>query len=262
MHPPRLTRSHAYCALDLTVIICTCAPISKAPKCKTLSVSAMVVDLSNHCKWSEEFDTFSAYNVCAFCNTNNKSKWFYFFLFQQREESCYLRQYVNNLHEFKLHTYTCSHMHLLSLFCLFYCFLSMHGFLCKHVISKATVKSASGSNLIINTGEYTSIHIDIEHTICNVLKSIVKCSSSWSLKTKRAKPSSSKQSQQNGYTNTTFWNNFKYSSLLRAMKCFSREMHHADIKEMKTHLQDKIDFCPARIMRKQKENDRLGKSFS
>lgn len=58
MHPPRLTRSHAYCALDLTVIICTCAPISKAPKCKTLSVSAMVVDLSNHCKWSEEFDTF------------------------------------------------------------------------------------------------------------------------------------------------------------------------------------------------------------
>lgn len=58
MHPPRLTRSHAYCALDLTVIICTFAPISKAPKCKTLSVSAMVVDLSNHCKWSEEFDTF------------------------------------------------------------------------------------------------------------------------------------------------------------------------------------------------------------
>lgn len=198
MHPPRLTRSHAYCAIDSTVIIGTCAPISKAPKCKTMSVSAMVVDLSNHCKWFEEFDTFSAYMYVRFV-IPIKSKWFYFFLFQQREESCCLRQCANNLHEFKLHTYTCSLMHLHSLFCLFYCFLSMHGFLCIHVISKATAKSASGSNLIINTGEYTSIHIDIGHTICKDLKSIVKCSSSWSLKTKRAKPSSSKQSQQNGY---------------------------------------------------------------
>lgn len=122
--------------------------------------------------------------------------------------------------------------------------------MCKHVISKATAKSASGSNLIINTGEYTSIHIDIEHTICNVLKSIVKCSSSWSLKTKRVQNLLVPSNRNRTATNTKFWNNFKYSSLLRAMKCFSREMHHADIKEMKTHLQDKIDFCPARIMRK------------
>lgn len=117
------------------------------------------------------------------------------FFNKEKSRACYLRKCANNFHELKLHTYICSLMHLLSLFCLFYCFLSMHGFLCIHVISKATAKSASGSNLIINTGEYTSIHIDIGHTICKDLKSIVKCSSSWSLKTKRAKPSSSKQSQ-------------------------------------------------------------------
>lgn len=78
-------------------------------------------------------------------------------------------------------------MYFLSLFCLFYCFFSMYGFLCKYVILKVFVKFVFGFNLIINIGEYISIYIDIEYIICNVLKFIVKCLSFWFLKIKCVK---------------------------------------------------------------------------
>lgn len=72
---------YVYCVFDLIVIICICVLIFKVLKCKILLVSVMVVDLLNYCKWFEEFDIFRIYNVCVFCNINNKSKWFYFFFF-------------------------------------------------------------------------------------------------------------------------------------------------------------------------------------
>lgn len=74
---------YVYCVFDLIVIICICicVLILKVLKCKIILVSVMVVDLLNYCKWFEEFDIFRIYNVCVFCNINNKSKWFYFFFF-------------------------------------------------------------------------------------------------------------------------------------------------------------------------------------